>query len=175
MVGGMPTELLLSSRSSFLYSLLWSVYIAISIRINPVVRNLLPLYTPCSHYFVLHFQEIYLHNSFMMYKVLFQSFHSYVPSGASIVCFRTCICKNVTSCREYLDGLWWYNIHTICLENWLYGWKSERVGRQELMPSQRGFWKWNKRGMLEINGLGKMSYWRGEGHVAGRFMQRSCG
>jgi len=64
----------------------------ISVCITPVVHNLLPLYTPCSNCFVLHFQEIYLHNSFMIYKVLLQLFHSYIPSGASIICFRTCIC-----------------------------------------------------------------------------------
>jgi hypothetical protein len=79
-----------------------SVYIAISIHITLVVHNLMPLYTPCSHYFVLHFQGIYLHHSFMIYKVLLQSFHSYMLSGASIVCFRTCICKSVVTSRREL-------------------------------------------------------------------------
>jgi len=37
----------------------------------------------------------------MIYKVLLQSFHSCILSGASIVCFRTYICQSVvTSCRE---------------------------------------------------------------------------
>jgi len=37
----------------------------------------------------------------MIYKVLLRSFHNYTPSGASIVCFRTCVCQSVvTTCRE---------------------------------------------------------------------------
>jgi hypothetical protein len=67
MVGSAPTEVVV-----LVGPVVWSVYIAISMCITPVVHNLMLLYTPCSHYFVLHFQRIYLHSSIMIYKVLLQ-------------------------------------------------------------------------------------------------------